>query len=1231
MRHEPLNKLRWRRITRALLLMLVLLVAACRRDPPRPPVIAPEPDPTDGICEDTLSPARTIEEELQRAEASVDNGCPRPALLRLGRLESGGALTAKQTGYLRLIANEARLDVLTLGYGRRSPTTDIDLLVHPPWMTLKTEHTEGNLQSFLRLAEDVENESLPVDVRDSGRLIALATRSMLTRPCGDGLNIISKDTRDKFWQVYAQTVMAGRKGGLPTARPILRREDGRLELWRCNLQGAAAAYQAASTRLAIEGAQEEAALAALAAIEADVFPSGRADDLAVYVLCQGDMLKQAAEEAASRVAPAALQARAARLDKKVKDVLTEVGGARSSAALRAQATWVRAVGALRLGADAAGAHALAESALADARAAHRADLIDAASVVLGFSAFELGQWREAERLFRTLERSFVQRGALGERARLIQQLVSYASLGALRGDYDAGIRLLTSALPLVEASSCVEYARLRGSLQKLFIDSGRFEEALTEIEKTLAGLDASLNRSSTMATTLGSVIREQFKAALAFVLERLQGDDAATTTAGAALISEAPQVVRDLFRALERGDEAALDEIIEDAQADDPTRIAVDAALVTFGACGKVGKRAHALADTMMLLTATAGALAGTITDYAAKDEPGALTPKDRLDAGMSYASGVLLNYQIAGRISTCAAAQHDVSLARKATQMMRGASIGGATDPATELIFSAGELEAGGQHMEAADKYVAAARAIFLRTGVSAQGTMGASQLAEGYYRAAVASLLAAKPPRVERAVNLVEEMSGRHLRAARATAAGTPGAVLEGLVAQERRIAGIQAKLRALAALIQHAESNAIRHDLESSGAAIERELTQAQSFRDQIARELQTSNPPAFRAAALGSPLSMAEIQHRLRPDEALVYYAFAGPLGGWAIVVDNTVARAVPVTDTGLARALQRHRSLLRQHLTPGRGFIVSGAPSPHQNDRETSEQIRKDRALLYRALVSPIEPFVPAGKRILLVPGPELADVPFAALGTPEEPWIARNPLRILPGAYLLTESPRRATLSGPVLILGDPQFAEPSADSTRGSAAGHAFRQLKGTRSEAIAVARLFDTSPLLGPDATEEVTVAGMLRASIIHIGTHGLADAARPSYSALVLATPSAGSQQDGILYAYEIERLHLSADLVVLSACDTGRGQSRGAEGTLALDRAFLVAGAKAVVSSLWAVNDRSTDALMIAFYGRIKAGRPADVALAEAMNAVRRRPEWADPYYWSAFRLIGDGAR
>lgn len=114
----------------------------------------------------------------------------------------------------------------------------------------------------------------------------------------------------------------------------------------------------------------------------------------------------------------------------------------------------------------------------------------------------------------------------------------------------------------------------------------------------------------------------------------------------------------------------------------------------------------------------------------------------------------------------------------------------------------------------------------------------------------------------------------------------------------------------------------------------------------------------------------------------------------------------------------------------------------------------------------------------------------------------------------------------------------------------------------------------------------------------------------------------------EDNGSLQGWEVfEQVKLNADLVVLSACETGLGTELKGEGLIGMTRAFQYAGAKSIVVSLWAVNDESTAVLMSAFYRELRKGSSKDVALQRAMVVVRRNPRWRHPFYWSPFTLVG----
>lgn len=142
------------------------------------------------------------------------------------------------------------------------------------------------------------------------------------------------------------------------------------------------------------------------------------------------------------------------------------------------------------------------------------------------------------------------------------------------------------------------------------------------------------------------------------------------------------------------------------------------------------------------------------------------------------------------------------------------------------------------------------------------------------------------------------------------------------------------------------------------------------------------------------------------------------------------------------------------------------------------------------------------------------------------------------------------------------------------------------------------------------------------------IHLATHGLANEATPELSHLRLAEEDTTAAEDGILYLSEVYNLRLNAELVVLSACQTGLGQVAQGEGVIGLARAFSYAGAEGLVVSLWPVWDESTRVLMVDFYGKLLDGKAKAEALRQAKRSmIGGDTHYAMPYYWAPFILIG----
>jgi CHAT domain-containing protein len=144
-----------------------------------------------------------------------------------------------------------------------------------------------------------------------------------------------------------------------------------------------------------------------------------------------------------------------------------------------------------------------------------------------------------------------------------------------------------------------------------------------------------------------------------------------------------------------------------------------------------------------------------------------------------------------------------------------------------------------------------------------------------------------------------------------------------------------------------------------------------------------------------------------------------------------------------------------------------------------------------------------------------------------------------------------------------------------------------------------------------------------------VVHFATHALVDEAHPEFSALVLSlVDEHGKSQDGFVKLQDIYNLHLAADLVVLSACDTALGKQVEGEGVIGLTRGFMYAGASTVISSLWKVDDFATAELMTDFYKFTERGMRPAAALRAAQLDLRKQKRWRDPYYWAGFTLHGE---
>ncbi len=276
-----------------------------------------------------------------------------------------------------------------------------------------------------------------------------------------------------------------------------------------------------------------------------------------------------------------------------------------------------------------------------------------------------------------------------------------------------------------------------------------------------------------------------------------------------------------------------------------------------------------------------------------------------------------------------------------------------------------------------------------------------------------------------------------------------------------------------------------------------------------------------------------------------------------------------------------------------------------------------------------ALLAPLLKHVPEEvKRLVIVPDQALYELPFHALPLSESQALwDRYQVSYAISASLWQQVRAQPPATGRgLLTFANPVFGPlvRSPELTRGSP----LAELPGTAVEAQAiVARFADEARVYQREAAREETAkaeAGRYR--YLHFATHGILDSANPLYSAVILAEPGPDSQEDGQLEAREILMLPLQADLVTLSACETGRGKVQPGEGLLGLSWAVTAAGARSMVVSQWKVSDAATEGLMASFYGHLRHGQDKAAALRQAALALRAKE--AHPFYWAPFTLLGD---
>ncbi|MCT7958528.1 CHAT domain-containing tetratricopeptide repeat protein [Laspinema palackyanum] len=434
---------------------------------------------------------------------------------------------------------------------------------------------------------------------------------------------------------------------------------------------------------------------------------------------------------------------------------------------------------------------------------------------------------------------------------------------------------------------------------------------------------------------------------------------------------------------------------------------------------------------------------------------------------------------------------------------------------------------------------------------------------------------------------------------------------------------------------------QANALKQELDTL-------LRQLDELRAEIRR-----TSPRYAALTQPQPLTSEQIQQQVLDNDTLLLQYSLGEDRSflWAVTPDTVEVYELPPRAEIEELGEQFYR-LMQNPEYRGESRNITVSPNIPQINASATE--------LSQMLLSPVADKL-AGKRLLVVPDGVLNFIPFAALPTPGSgdeltPLLVNHEIINLPSsstlAILREQDAGRQLAPKTVALIADPVFERDDQRVTGQTSVkasdlgrmmvnrsadtiiGRPIPALPGTRQEAEAILGLVPADAAMSAfdfDASR-ATVANtdLSEYQMVHFATHGFVSSSAPELSGLVLSlVDEQGNEVDGFFRLHDIFNLQLNAQVVVLSACQTGLGDSIRGEGLVGLTRGFMYAGTPRLVVSLWNVDDQATAELMSSFYGKLLSQQmtPAQ-ALREAQLEMLASDDRKSPYFWAAFTLQGE---
>ena len=433
------------------------------------------------------------------------------------------------------------------------------------------------------------------------------------------------------------------------------------------------------------------------------------------------------------------------------------------------------------------------------------------------------------------------------------------------------------------------------------------------------------------------------------------------------------------------------------------------------------------------------------------------------------------------------------------------------------------------------------------------------------------------------------------------------------------------------------------------------LDAEINELENELEQIKAKLKQSSP-LYSAIRNPAPFDVGELQNKILNEDSLLLEFFLGEKESYLwLVGKNEVSVHILPPRERIESLVESLRSLLASREKKNGETAEDYQKRIAEAENEYALEARNLSDELFGQIADKI-----TNKRLIVVADGKLHYFPLSALPSPvsdsNEPILVTSEIVYEPSAQMLSLLAKNNNRTQPpknLLVFSDPVFSEddpryrgesetienPNSETAstgklRFAESLNSLPRLAASKEESDLIINAVGSSKFdvfSGFEANRETLLnAEVSDYKIIHFATHGLIDEQRPELSGILLSRFDAGGHKiNEFVRLQDIYGLNFSADLIVLSACDTGVGKQLKGEGLMSLNNAFLQSGAKSVVSSLWKVDDYATRELMRDFYAALAKGEttPAQ-ALREAKLKLRRNPVYKSPFYWAAFTIQGD---